>query len=97
MKAIMVRIEESLDEWLIEEAAREGLSTNKRFGRSSFIRILLKREMLKKKEEKKQPQEITDSKLKEMMQDPKYWREQDPKFVKKIEAGFKKLYGGGKS
>ena len=49
MKAIMVRIEESLDEWLIERAKKEGLATNKRYGRSSFIRIILKREMLKEK------------------------------------------------
>lgn len=30
--------------------------------------------------------------LREMMQDPRYWSKNDPAFVKKVEAGFKKLY-----
>ncbi len=35
---------------------------------------------------------LTDSDLRRMMRDPKYWREQDPEYVRKIENGFKKLY-----
>ena len=31
--------------------------------------------------------------LKRMMQDPKYWKQQDPELVKRVENGFKKLYG----
>lgn len=38
--------------------------------------------------------EITDDDLREMMKDPKYWRDQEPEYVRKIENGFKKLYGG---
>ena len=30
--------------------------------------------------------------LREMMQDPRYWSKNDPAYVKKVEAGFKKLY-----
>ena len=35
---------------------------------------------------------LTDNDLRRMMQDPKYWRDQDPEYVRKIENGFKKLY-----
>lgn len=37
-------------------------------------------------------QNLTDSDLRKMMRDPKYWRDQDPEYVRKIENGFKKLY-----
>jgi len=30
--------------------------------------------------------------LREMMKDPKYWRDHDTEYVRKIESGFKKLY-----
>lgn len=36
----------------------------------------------------------TENELREMMRDPKYWRDHDPETVRKIEQGFKKLYGG---
>lgn len=36
---------------------------------------------------------FTDEELREVMKDPKYWRERDPEYVKKIEEGFRKLYG----
>ena len=45
---------------------------------------------------KDKAEDTSEKELKKMMQDPKYWREQDPEYVKKIEAGFKKLYGGKK-
>ena len=35
---------------------------------------------------------LSDDDLRKMMQDPKYWRDQDPEYVRKIENGFKKLY-----
>lgn len=35
---------------------------------------------------------LTDSELRRMMRDPKYWRDHDPEYVRKIENGFKKLY-----
>ena len=31
--------------------------------------------------------------LKRLMQNPKYWKYQDPEIVKRVEAGFKRLYG----
>lgn len=37
---------------------------------------------------------ITPEELREMMKDPKYWRDQEPEYVRKVENGFKKLYGG---
>lgn len=35
---------------------------------------------------------LSESKLREMMQDPRYWRDKDPAFVKQVEAGFQRLY-----
>ncbi len=35
---------------------------------------------------------LSDDALRNMMRDPKYWRDQDPEYVRKIENGFKKLY-----
>ena len=35
---------------------------------------------------------LTDDVLRNMMRDPKYWRDHDPEYVRKIENGFKKLY-----
>lgn len=35
---------------------------------------------------------LSDDMLRDMMRDPKYWRDQDPEYVRKIENGFKKLY-----
>ncbi len=35
---------------------------------------------------------LSDADLRRMMQDPKYWRDHDPEYVRKIENGFKKLY-----
>lgn len=42
----------------------------------------------------KQSMTPTEKELREMMRDPKYWRDRDPETVRKIEDGFKKLYGG---
>ncbi len=39
-----------------------------------------------------QSKNLTDSELRRMMRDPKYWRDQDPEYVRQIENGFKKLY-----
>ena len=35
----------------------------------------------------------TEDDLKRLMQNPKYWKYQDPDIVKRIETGFKRLYG----
>ena len=37
---------------------------------------------------------LTDDKLKEMMQDPRYFspNQRDPAFVKMVDEGFKKMY-----
>ncbi len=39
-----------------------------------------------------QSKNLTDNELRRMMRDPKYWRDMDPEYVRKIENGFKKLY-----
>ena len=41
---------------------------------------------------KNETENLTDDDLRNMMKDPKYWRDQDPEYVRKIENGFKKLY-----
>lgn len=35
---------------------------------------------------------LTDDDLRVMMRDPKYWRDHDEEYIRKIETGFKKLY-----
>lgn len=35
---------------------------------------------------------LSDDDLRQMMRDPKYWRDHDPEYIRKIETGFKKLY-----
>ena len=35
---------------------------------------------------------LTDDALRNMMRDPKYWRDHDAEYIRKIENGFKKLY-----
>ncbi|MBR4507364.1 MAG: hypothetical protein IKP24_02410 [Alphaproteobacteria bacterium] len=40
---------------------------------------------------------LTDADLRRMMRDPKYWRDADPEYVRKIENGFKKLYSNEKN
>ena len=39
-----------------------------------------------------QTKNLSETELRRMMKDPKYWRDQDPEYVRKIENGFKKLY-----
>ena len=39
-----------------------------------------------------QTKNITDADLRHMMRDPKYWRDNDKEYIRKIENGFKKLY-----
>lgn len=35
---------------------------------------------------------LSESDLREMMKDPKYWRDRDPAFISKVSDGFKKLF-----
>ena len=44
------------------------------------------------KTDKNSIQNLTDSDLRNMMRDPKYWRDNDTEYIRKIENGFKKLY-----
>ncbi len=39
------------------------------------------------------PRADTEETLRRLMQDPKYWRQHDPKLVQRVEEGFKRLYG----
>ena len=39
-----------------------------------------------------QVENLSDEKLRDMMRNPKYWRDHDEEYVRKIENGFKKLY-----
>lgn len=44
------------------------------------------------KTEKSSVEKLSDNDLRQMMQDPKYWRDKDSEYIRKIENGFKKLY-----
>lgn len=37
--------------------------------------------------------EKEEKELRQLLQSPKYWRDQDPEIVKRVEEGFKRLYG----
>jgi hypothetical protein len=39
-----------------------------------------------------EPAKLGESELRAMMRDPRYWRDRDAEFVRKIESGFRKLY-----
>ncbi len=39
------------------------------------------------------PTQDSEETLRRLMQDPKYWKYQDPDLMKRIETGFKRLYG----
>ena len=41
---------------------------------------------------KNESENLTDDMLRDMMRNPKYWRDYDAEYVRKIENGFKKLY-----
>lgn len=38
--------------------------------------------------------DLDEKRLREMMADPRYWRDQEPALVEKVRAGFEKLYPG---
>ena len=44
------------------------------------------------KTEQNEIKNLTDADLRRMMRDPKYWRDNDAEYIRKIENGFKKLY-----
>ena len=44
------------------------------------------------KTDKNETQNLTDDDLRRMMRDPKYWRDGDTEYIRKIENGFIKLY-----
>jgi len=56
-----------------------------------FIMGSAKYETVQKETETK---ELSEDNLCDLMKDPKYWRDNDSEYVKKIQAGFNKLYGG---
>jgi hypothetical protein len=35
----------------------------------------------------------TEAELKQMMQDPRYWKKHDPAFIELVSAGLRRLYG----
>lgn len=37
--------------------------------------------------------QLQEKELRNLMKDPRYWKHQDPETVKRVEEGFKRLYG----
>ena len=65
--------------------SKEGVLTLYKMMNSNEPRVL--------KEKSAASDVITEEGLRRMMQDPRYWKQNDPAYLKKIEDGFKKLYG----
>lgn len=55
--------------------------------------ILKLQENYFKAEEERRNSKKKEEELKRLLQNPKYWRDQDPETVKRVEEGFKRLYG----
>ena len=47
-------------------------------------------------EGKKDEPTMTEEQLREMMRDPRYWRQRNPEWVKRVTDGFRTLVGGKK-
>ena len=47
-------------------------------------------------EEKEDSPTMTEGQLREMMRDPRYWRQRNPEWVKRVTDGFRALVGGKK-
>ena len=58
-------------------------------------RVLKLQENYFKAEEKRRNnfRQREDDELRNLMKDPRYWKHQDPEIVKRVEEGFKRLYG----
>ena len=81
--------EKNLDKPVFETLAgsKDGILTMYRMMNSASEETVLPRS------ETVVPQDSEET-LKRLMQDPKYWKQQDPALTKRIEDGFKRLYGG---
>ena len=81
--------EKNLDKPVFETLAgsKDGILTMYRMMNSASEETVLPRS------ETVAPQDSEET-LKRLMQDPKYWKQQDPALTKRIEDGFKRLYGG---
>lgn len=44
-------------------------------------------------ERRNNSREREEKELRQLLQNPKYWRGQDPELLKRVEEGFKRLYG----
>lgn len=44
---------------------------------------------------KEEPTELNEEELRRLMEDPRYWRDNDPDVVQQVNDGFKKLYPDG--
>ena len=44
-----------------------------------------------------EPTELTEPELRNMMRDPRYWRDRDPVFTERVREGFARLYKGDRN
>ncbi len=80
--------EKNLDSKVLEllSSSKDGILT--------LYRLMQEKQEMPVLTGKSRPSAMDDEKtLRRLMQDPKYWKDQDPELVGRIEKGFKRLYG----
>lgn len=84
---------------IIAESLEKIAKTNEKKYKQLEKSIKLQERMLKlqenyfKAEEERRNKKLSEKELRQLIQDPKYWKHQDPEMIKRVEEGFKRLYG----
>lgn len=62
-------------------------------GYRNYIYVVEQNEKALNDMAKEKLKQLQEQELRNLMKDPRYWKQQDPEMVKRVEEGFKRLYG----